>query len=450
MVESSEEPSKKPNNEEEQLQVQVGPIGQCIGCVLACALCLVCCPLVCCCAAGHTAAQKAQGKRFDAKQHKWVIDNLEDDAKTMQGIPDDDDDILKLAKEAAEEQIDATTTTDQAPVTGDYNVKVKETAYYDILDVSPDAEEVNIKRAYYVNARKWHPDKNDSEEAKVKFQKISEAYQVLSDPKLRAAYDREGEAGLSGDRTEMAVGTVDPSLVFTFLFGSDAFTDYIGRLQVVTQAMAGTKIGQNEMMQLEKRRTIRLALKLVQRIHKYVEGNIESAKSGWTEEAKRLVEVRYGQEILNTVGSTYRLVATQVIGSWGEGAKAQVEEHEIKMGAAKAAFAGTQDMQKEEDGSDEDKLPSFLQVMWNVTVIDITTTLREVVMKVLTDRSVDDDVRNKRAEAVKALGEIFEKQKVASADNRKSLRSLYQSAAQAAMEETLNKMREEEERAQES
>jgi plasmid rolling circle replication initiator protein Rep len=68
----------------------------------------------------------------------------------------------------------------------------------------------------------------------------------------------------------------------------------------------------------------------------------------------------------------------------------------------------------------------------------------------LTDRSVDDDVRNKRAEAVKALGEIFEKQKVASTDNRKSVRSLYQSAAQAAMEETLNKMREEEERAQES
>ena len=445
MVESSQEPSKK-SNEEVPLQVQVGPIGQCIGCLLACALCLACCPLICCCAAGLTAAQKVQGKRYDAKQHKWVIDNLEDDAKAMQGIPQDDDDILKLAKEA-EEGMDA--TTDQTSLTGD-KVKVKETTYYDILGVSPDAEEAKIKRAYYVNARKWHPDKNDSEEAKVKFQKISEAYQVLSDPTLRAAYDREGEAGLSGDRTEMAVGTVDPALVFTFLFGSDAFTDYIGRLQVVTQAMAGTKIGQREMMELENRRTIRLALKLVQRIQKYVEGDIESAKSEWMEEAKRLVEVRYGQEILNTVGSTYRLVATQVIGSWEEGAKAQVEEHEIKMGAAKAAFKGTKDMQKEEGGNDEDKLPSFLEVMWNVTVIDITTTLREVVMKVLTDRSVEADVRNKRAEAVKALGEIFEQQKIASTDNRKSVRSLYRSAAQAAMEDTLNKMREEEERAQES
>jgi hypothetical protein len=441
---SQKKPVTSEKLDEEDLQLQMGPIGQCVGCLLACALCLVCCPLVCCCAAGHTAAQKAQGKRYDSKQHKWVIDNLEEDAKALQGIPHDDDDILKLSKE------DIGTTTYQTFVSAE--VKVKETAYYDILGVSPDAEDAQIKRAYYVNACKWHPDRNQGDEAKEKFQKIAEAYQVLSDPKLRSAYDKEGVAGLSGDRTEMAMEKLDPALVFTFLFGSDAFTDYIGRLQVVTQAMAGdpsaTRIGQKELLELERRRTIRLALKLVARIQKYVNGDIESAKRDWIEEAKRLVEVRYGQEILNTVGSTYSLVATQIVGSWGEGAKAQVAEYDIKMGAATAAYKGTEDMK--DQGTDEDKLPSFLEVMWNVTVIDITTTLREVVMKVLTDRSVDNVVRSKRAEAVKALGDIFEKQKTASTNDRRSVRGLYQSAAQAAMEETLNKMREEEERAQES
>jgi hypothetical protein len=431
--------------EEEDLELHVGPIGQCIGCLLACALCIVCCPLVCCCAAGHTAAQKAQGKRYDSKQHRWVIDNLEEDAKTMQGIPDDDDDILKLSKE----EID--TTPDQTAVSS-AKVKVKETAYYDILGVSPDAEDAKIKRAYYVNARQWHPDRNESDEAKEKFQKIAEAYQVLSDPKLRSAYDKEGVAALSGDRTEMAMEKLDPALVFTFLFGSDAFTDYIGRLQVVTQAMAGdpsaTKIGQKELLELEKRRTIRLALKLVARIQKYVNGDIESAKSEWMEEAKRLVDVRYGQEILNTVGSMYSLVATQIIGRWREGANAKVAEYDIMMGAAKAAYKGTEAMKDQQ--TDEDKLPGFLEVMWHVTVIDITTTLREVVMKVLMDRSVEGAVRDKRAEAVMALGEIFEKQKSASTNDRRSMRGLYQSAAQAAMEETLNKMREEEEGAQES
>ena len=75
--------------------------------------------------------------------------------------------------------------------------KVKETKYYDALGVAVDAEDSKIKRAYYIQARKWHPDKNPSEEAKNKFQEIGEAYQVLGDEKLRAVYDREGEEGLS-------------------------------------------------------------------------------------------------------------------------------------------------------------------------------------------------------------------------------------------------------------
>ena len=94
---------------------------------------------------------------------------------------------------------------------------------------------------------------------------------MLSDPQLRAVYDKEGEAGLSGDKTEAAAGQVDPSLVFTFLFGSDAFEDIVGRLQLVTQVMIGEEhIEQSKMKELERRRIMRLALKLRDRIAKYV------------------------------------------------------------------------------------------------------------------------------------------------------------------------------------
>jgi DnaJ-class molecular chaperone len=112
-----------------------------------------------------------------------------------------------------------------------------------------------------------------SEEAKAKFQQIGEAYQVLSDPQLRAIYDKEGEEGLSGDKTEAAAGQIDPSLVFTFLFGSDAFMDIIGRLQLVTQVMIGEeRIESSKMKELERRHIMRLALKLRDRIKKYVLG----------------------------------------------------------------------------------------------------------------------------------------------------------------------------------
>jgi len=365
---------------------------------------------------------------------------MDEDAATLKGIPEDDDDILKLANEAAEPEVTVTTT-----------LEVKETAYYDVLGVSPDADEKKIKRAYYLNARKWHPDRNDSPEAEGKFQKIGEAYQVLSDEKLRAVYDKEGEAGLSGDRTEVAMQMMDPSLIFTFLFGSDAFDDIVGRLQLVTQIMAGdpneTGIGRNQMMELQRRRVIRLALKLRACIQKYVDGQTEVAKADWKTQGEGLVEVRYGQEILNTVGATYRLVATQCEGAWSrEGMEAKMNENDMKMGAAMKARAGAQQMQQGggEEGMD-DHLPAFIEIMWNVTVIDICGTLREVVVKLLSDKSVDEDIRKKRAVAVKALGEIWENQKSKKlSKDQRSVRGLYQSAAQAAMEETVNRMREQE------
>ena len=54
----------------------------------------------------------------------------------------------------------------------------------------------NIKKAYRSAARKWHPDVNQEDGAKEKFQEISEAYSVLSDPTMRQRYDQFGVAGV--------------------------------------------------------------------------------------------------------------------------------------------------------------------------------------------------------------------------------------------------------------
>ncbi|KAF9974627.1 hypothetical protein BGZ73_001926 [Actinomortierella ambigua] len=70
--------------------------------------------------------------------------------------------------------------------------------YYQILGVSKDADETAIKKAYRKLALKYHPDKNSSDDAKKKFQEVSEAYEVLSDKNKRAVFDQFGEAGLKG------------------------------------------------------------------------------------------------------------------------------------------------------------------------------------------------------------------------------------------------------------
>jgi len=69
--------------------------------------------------------------------------------------------------------------------------------YYNILGVSRDAGQEEIKKAYRRLARKYHPDVNRGDaEAEAKFKEITEAYEVLSDPEKRRAYDMYGEVGL--------------------------------------------------------------------------------------------------------------------------------------------------------------------------------------------------------------------------------------------------------------
>lgn len=69
--------------------------------------------------------------------------------------------------------------------------------YYEILEISKDADDSAIKKAYRKQALRYHPDRNEGNpEAEEKFKLINEAYQVLSDPQKRATYDRYGKSGL--------------------------------------------------------------------------------------------------------------------------------------------------------------------------------------------------------------------------------------------------------------
>jgi molecular chaperone DnaJ len=74
----------------------------------------------------------------------------------------------------------------------------QQTDYYDTLGVSRSASAEDIKRAFRRLAMEFHPDRNQQPGAEARFKAINEAYEVLSDPDKRAAYDRFGVAGVSG------------------------------------------------------------------------------------------------------------------------------------------------------------------------------------------------------------------------------------------------------------
>ena len=120
--------------------------------------------------------------------------------------------------------------------------------YYEVLGVSRDATESDIKKAYRRLAMKFHPDRNQTNpRAEEHFKEAKEAYEVLTDADKRAAYDRFGHAG------------VDPSVAadaggfggFADAFG-DIFSDIFGGTRSRQTVYRGTDLRYNLDISLEE------------------------------------------------------------------------------------------------------------------------------------------------------------------------------------------------------
>jgi curved DNA-binding protein CbpA len=351
--------------------------------------------------------------------------------------------------------------------------KVKETGYYDLLGVEPDASEGQIKKSYYKLARRMHPDKNpDDPEANAKFQALGEAYQVLSDKEMREKYDKGGEAGIDEQHF------MDSGDLFVMIFGSDKFDALVGELALAAamaegldpdEMLAGSLGGPASLKQ--KRREAQCALNLAAKLAPLLVGVGEQNKSrpssgreaeymdeveqlsphedaaenegamamheflvAEQEEAQELGGQPFGATLLHTVGTIYTLKAEQWLGSnstfLGIGAaKANIRQrhHTAKshVAAAKAAWGAMQaarkfdDLDQFEEGSEAarqaearaaaEQMPAMLNAMWRVTVIDVERTLKSVCTMVLEDESVPPEARKVRAEGMRRLGSLYSK-----------------------------------------
>lgn len=410
-------------------------------------------------------AQVQAGKRWDSKLGVWVPDhsNLRQEASEIAGEsadgPSDDSDEDDRSKRKAEGR------------------RVADTAYYDIIGVSPSAGSGDIKKAYYKAALRVHPDKNpDDPEASQRFQQLAQAYQVLSDDKLRERYDQMGKEGVS----ESALPSVDPTLFFSMLFGSEHFEKYIGKLYL---AMQTDHIAKDLQKDLDKRqkmeegnvpardvigdtidremrwadpkkerrirrqqmiREVRCAVALCERLDRWVMGRDEA---GWilatSQEAAELVHVSFGGRLLRLIGTVYESYADQFVasnrgsftldaamqgtkdnihytkarlqaaGSVARTALAVKRMQDVATGSAAAAGEEEGDQEKKEKAqrealsSLEESLPIFLQTIWDISALDIETTLKHVCEKVLKDISVPWQIRFRRALAMQRLGRIF-------------------------------------------
>jgi molecular chaperone DnaJ len=123
--------------------------------------------------------------------------------------------------------------------------------YYELLGVSRDASESEIKKAFRRLARELHPDVSDAPDAEERFREIVEAYEVLSKQETRRLYDRYGHAGLrSGGFQPGHVDFGSLSDLFSAFFGDDLLggrarargADLAATVEIeLTEAATGTK-----------------------------------------------------------------------------------------------------------------------------------------------------------------------------------------------------------------
>ena len=215
--------------------------------------------------------------------------------------------------------------------------KVKDREFYDLLGVSTNATPGEIKKAYYKEARKVHPDKcPDDPDAQAKFQVLGTAYKILSDEQSRAAYDKNGKP--ENENQDELVNSIDTTVFFNVMFGSTLVEPYVGELWIASVAelmmkdmaeqgnlseteLAETLSGKSEKNSIEskmkqKKREIMVATYLRNKVQSFVDGTVRGDDFGAAAqiEACKIADGSFGTTFLNIIGFQLEVEADEYIG----------------------------------------------------------------------------------------------------------------------------------------
>lgn len=304
---------------------------------------------------GEANKASKQGMQWDAEKREWQFYFLDQEDEEIEKWENEQKNGGSASGSSAEK-------------------KVKDREYYDLLGVSTNATPAVMKKAYYKEARKVHPDKCPGDpEAATKFQTLGQAYQVLSNEQSRAAYDKNGKA--DNENQDDLVNSIDTTVFFNVMFGSTLVEPYVGELWIASIAdllmrdmadqnnlseteLADTLTGKSEKnseasKMKQKRREIIIAKYLREKVQPFVDGSIarDDFSARVQMEACQIADGSFGTTFLNIIGFQLEVEAEEYIGfqnNLWDGYKAQAKKgasttasnFKITTTAIKAATAG--------------------------------------------------------------------------------------------------------------
>ena len=225
---------------------------------------------------------------------------------------------------------------------------VADTSLYVALGVEPSASEAELKRGYYRKSLKLHPDKNpDDPDAAARFMEVSHAYQTLSNPQRRAAYDRDGLAAVAkADAAGQDGALFEARMLFSTIFGSEDFEALVGQFSMAAEmAVEGREVSADERKFRQLLREVECAAALATRLGGApADGSSDEAFcSAQAAFAATLCATPFGQRLLHLVGSTYVALADAYLASFAEGVALTIGHEAQRLGSRLSvvgAFAG--------------------------------------------------------------------------------------------------------------
>lgn len=350
------------------------------------------------------------------------------------------------------------------------NTMVKDTEYYDILEIKPDATPTEIKKAYRKKAMQTHPDKHPNDpDAQKKFQAVGEAYQVLSDPDLRSRYDEFGKEDAVPQQ-----GFEDAAEFFTTIFGGDGFQDWIGEFELLKNLSKGAEIigdkeestqeqsdatdviqhdgksaksknsdkltkeqrdklveMENERRAQKKKQVEELSIKLDDKISQYLTAkkneHLDEFNAKLNQEIEDLKLESFGLELLHLIAKIYKTKANNFIMSQKThgfsklftGVRDKTKTAKSAWGILSSAM-DAQSAMKELEKLDMDTMDDYeraevekfitgkvLGTAWVMSKFEAQGKLRDVCDKILTDKNVPTKQRLEKAKALLYFAEKF-------------------------------------------